>query len=66
MQEKITVGYPKRHEKFKEPKNMYEEDGPVTAEFTKVSRASVGAGTRNCEFSTLTEGYKISSPYFFQ
>ena len=45
---------------------MYAEDGPVTTEFTKVNRASVGAGTRNCEASALTEGYKILGPKFFQ
>ena len=45
---------------------MYVEDGPVTVEFTKFNRASVGAGTRNCEVLALTEGYKILGPYFLQ
>lgn len=45
---------------------MYAEDGPVTAEFMKVSRTSVGAGTRNCEVSALTERYKILGSEFFQ
>ena len=41
---------------------MYAEDGPITVEFKKFCRASVGAGTRNCEVSALTKGYKISGP----
>ena len=45
---------------------MYAEDGRVTTEFTKVSRASVGAGTRNCEVPALTKGYKVLGPEFFQ
>ena len=61
-QENVTGGYPKRHRKFKEPKNMYVENGHVTTDFTKVSRASLGVGTRNCEVSKLTEGYKILGP----
>ena len=43
---------------------MYAEDGPVTTKFTKVSRALMRAGTRNCEVSV--EGYKILGPEFFQ
>ena len=62
MQENITGGYPKRYRKCKDPKNMYAEDVPVTVEFTKISRALVGVGTRNCEVSALTEGYKILGP----
>ena len=37
---------------------------PITAEFTKFSRALVREGTRNCEFSV--EGYKIFGLEFFQ
>ena len=62
MQANITGGYPKRHRKCKEPKNMYVEDGPITIEFTKVSRALVGVGASNYEVSALTEGYKILGP----
>ena len=43
---------------------MYAEYGPVTVEFTKVSRALVRVGTRNYEVSI--EGYKILGPEFFQ